>query len=146
MKKNPQYNIHFKLKIILHVHICFAGCWPWLICSWLDEIISIQSWLYKFLNISKYILVLLLLRGLFSSPCQRQCELLPSLGVCRPNESKLKFCRKHLWKVLYVFCSKQNERWATDEIWTLKRKLMRFFFQKHMFLQSLKYIFWSTKC
>jgi len=21
---------------------------------------------------------------LFSSPCQRQCELLPSLGICRP--------------------------------------------------------------
>jgi hypothetical protein len=21
---------------------------------------------------------------IFSSPCQRQCELLPSLGVCRP--------------------------------------------------------------
>ena len=23
-------------------------------------------------------------RLVFSSPCQRQCELLPSLGVCRP--------------------------------------------------------------
>jgi hypothetical protein len=24
------------------------------------------------------------LKMIFSSPCQRQCELLPSLGVCRP--------------------------------------------------------------
>jgi hypothetical protein len=54
---------------------------------------------------------------LFCSPCQRQCELLPSPGVCHPltfhilifssetaKPIDLKFGRKHLWKALYKEC------------------------------------------
>jgi hypothetical protein len=53
----------------------------------------------------------------FSSPCQRQCELLPSLGVCHlltfhilifsseiPLPNELTFVRTHLWKILYKDC------------------------------------------
>ena len=109
---SPWHNLQINPQKILNIIDCL-----WLLLIMIMILNQLPSllilWIWFLLIGSIYYTLL------FSSPYQRQCELLPSLGVRhpltfhilifsetpRPNELKLGTCRKHLWKVLYKDCS-----------------------------------------